>query len=578
MFIYRKHFWLFWVIVVYIFISFQSIQAPFFDLDDQQQIDYLRQTESIADLLEKDFYGFFRPVKNILFLLFLDLLPAGMHAVRVLAVVIGIFTISSVYFFTLKLTKSSTKSFLTTSFWALSPTLVSSTAWLSCVNIMLMTGLACSLSAIHLIYKESAFSLKVKIFCLTSISILLPLTLLSYEGAVSIIPILFLLDLTDKKNSLRVRRNVPIYAVYIVIGALYLFLRLSARSMELMGSFSGTSRSQAAFASAWFTLQHLGTWIWPFNRFAVIGSYTQGSTPISFLSLSWALIILLLLSVVYFWKKKPLISLGIGWFLLGFAPMSNLAGFRNGPWGDYYLTLASIGLALVFSELFHDFMAYPLLKRKQLVVLACAILISSRAVESVRWSAIWNEPVDVWVESSHTFPKAFDIHVYLARTQLRQNNLDAAYDHARIAQNLGPDRHEINATLAGITLRRGEFEDARYYTNILLNHSHDKIWPLGFLGFLAEEIDQDIPEATRLYALSVSEEPWTMDSIFPANRLAVLYAENSETQKAIELWEKITQIRPDHITAHKNLSFAFRHIGDIENSDYHRNRAILLER
>ncbi len=89
----HKYFLLFIVaIALYILIGWQSIRAPFSSFDDTPELYYVRGVTSVCDFIFRDVFGFFRPVKNLLFLAFSYLAGYDMFLTRLLAVSIGIWS------------------------------------------------------------------------------------------------------------------------------------------------------------------------------------------------------------------------------------------------------------------------------------------------------------------------------------------------------------------------------------------------------------------------------------------------------------------------------------------------------
>lgn len=144
------------MLLAYIAIGACSIHAPFFPLDDMDELGLVRVNGSLASLLGTDLYNFFRPVKNLLFAVYNWLYyQGGIVPVRIVPLVIGVISAYAVFKLCCRLLANRNWALVATAIWLLSPTLVSSTAWLSASNILLMTGLAAAALTFHDLACES---------------------------------------------------------------------------------------------------------------------------------------------------------------------------------------------------------------------------------------------------------------------------------------------------------------------------------------------------------------------------------------------------------------------------------------
>ncbi len=564
------------ILLLYVLISALSIHAPFFPLDDSGQIFFVRSKTHWLELLGKDVFSFFRPVKNILFWAFIHLADYSMSHARLLAILCGMFSITAVFSAVQRMTEPLEKALLITAIWALAPTLVACTAWLSAVNIMLMTGFA----ALTLCFHDRALRQATPVKCLPAAlaaCLCLALTLVAYEGGISVIPILIATDAYLKPGRFKTKRGRSLYTVYGLLASAYILLRLQLQSADaLHGYFAGTSPRQAMLASAWFTLQHLYVWFWPFRNMAVIGSYTHGQVPMVVLSLSWVLLVSIAAFAWHFRRRYPELCLGIAWFLLGFAPMSNLAGFRNGPWGDYYMALAGAGLAWLLADLIYRLTSVRSKPLRHAAIVLAGGLLALRVLatgEAFRWSATWNHSKAVYAATLQTFPQAFAPPLLLAKLLIAEGDLENAHILALRSQDLAPQRDDSLSVLAVIADRRDDPEAALAYAEDVHRNNPENVWVLGFLGYLHEERFGAPETAFDFYTHAISKQPWIEDSLFPARRLAYLLATRNQSAAAIELWREVLRFVPDDIPVHQNLAVAYRADGRMEQSAFHRETA-----
>ena len=130
------------VAILYVVIQSFAINAVASPADDVQELAYINGMANWTQLFGKDVFGLFRPMKNLLFLLLSCFDPSDVSGFRLICVGIGILSFFPVLSFCRKVFANDCLAIIAASVWFLSPTLVSSTAWLSCVNIQIMAMLA----------------------------------------------------------------------------------------------------------------------------------------------------------------------------------------------------------------------------------------------------------------------------------------------------------------------------------------------------------------------------------------------------------------------------------------------------
>ncbi|HTR42929.1 MAG TPA: hypothetical protein VMH87_15045, partial [Pseudomonadales bacterium] len=266
------------VLVAYLAIGACSIHAPFFALDDMDELYLVRASSSWVALVGTDLYHFFRPIKNLMFVAYNWLYNhGGMIPVRTMALGIGVFSACAVFKLCCRLLADRNWALVATAIWLLSPTLVSSTAWLSASNILLMTGLAAVAVTLHDLACESeepttgSSKITGKIWGAFALLFLL-LALFSYEGAISVVALFFAVDWYLHPERLKRLFTWALYSLYGMAFVFYMVLRHQAQSTQtVLGGFSNVSRFQAAVSSGYITMLHTSVWLWPFNRMAVFG-------------------------------------------------------------------------------------------------------------------------------------------------------------------------------------------------------------------------------------------------------------------------------------------------------------------
>jgi tetratricopeptide (TPR) repeat protein len=580
----RFGFFLCAVLLAYVAIAACSLHAPFFPLDDQGELYFVRTANSWISLLGPDFYHFFRPVKNLLFAAYNWLeCHGGMEAVRAVPILLGLGSAWAVFGLCCRLLASRSWALVATAAWLLAPTLVSCTAWLSCSNILVMTGFAAVALTCHdlaCVSEESNIEKSNNRGRLWSVlaPLFLFLSLASYEGAVGVVPLFFVVDFYLHPARLRRPATWRLYFLYGLILVAYLALRHELGSTQkVLGSFSGVSPLHAALSSGYFTLLHAGIWLWPFNKMAVIGSYYWGQVSTAAMAACW-LMVLMAGAFAFLWRRHcPMAALGIIWFLLVFAPTSNILGFRNGPYGDYYIALASVGLALTFTATLRALLPFAATGPARILALTMlSLLIVSRiasVLEAATWSRAWNDPLTVYTRNLRTFPQAFDVMIELAKCHVARREFPQADKLAAAAIRIAPDRYQAYAVRAVVAEQEGRIQDALMWLAIYRKGIPSDAWGPTFQADIYADHLGQTERAEALYREAITHRPWSQDSLRAADELAFMLATQGRRDEAISLWEESLVYNPDDGAMQHNLAIAYAQQGDQERAAYYQHLA-----
>ncbi|MBP5285212.1 MAG: hypothetical protein ILO34_03780 [Kiritimatiellae bacterium] len=553
--------------LVYVAVLSFSFSDEWFPADDRQELFFVRNAGSVYSLLGSDVFGLFRPIKNLLFFLFARLEPAGVKWCRLVGVGIGVLSFFPVLALCRRILGSEWKALIAAAVWLLSPTLVSSAAWLSCVNIQIMVSFAALAIACHN-DAWNANGLRQSRILLAGVFFFL--SLVSYECAISLLPILFFFDLFLRPERIRNRRVWSVYAFYVFIAVSYLIFRHCFNSStKVNGSFTDIERWQLVVSSPFFTAQHFYSWFWPFGRFTVFGSYQWGQVSGTVLVLCALFFISLLVLALVGRKRNPVISFCIVFALFAFAPVSNCLGLKSGPYGDYYLTLVSLGLAIGCVEAGACLLGYSGKLRPLLVlIVVCFGLTRLFAIpESVRWARLWSQGQAAFFESIRNYPEFFS-NKQMAATILFDSGYHLeALEYGRQVENaVGSDSFQMS----GVYLIRALYalEDEKNADKALAAiadslrvgveiSGRTRLNAHYYRGCVFEDLKNDAEAAESEYMLALSEQ-WSIDSVPCVDRLARLKVLRGELEEAIMLWERAAKLDPDNAAVGWNLAVAKR--------------------
>ena len=334
-------------------------------------------------------------------------------------------------------------------------------------------------------------------------------------------------------------------------------------------------------SSPWFFVRHILLWFWPFDRLFILGSYRWGEVDAWKLAACWVVLLLAASWCLTRIRRDSVPKYCLLFFLVGFAPTGNCLGFMNGPFGDYYMGLASVGLAAWVADQSFSFADQTGKRRISGCALAAA-LVASRAwgvTETASWAVAWGAGTEVVAASVRNHPEFFPNKTVWAATIFGKDRYEQAL---RLCREVEEAVEPNSKHLATVFALRGAYEmevnhDAdealRLFNGIpRVDPSEDakKQWHFN-RGRVFESIRKDADSAEREYRAAVIGKNPHLDA---ANRLAILETRFGRQNEAIELWERILRIKPDDETALWHLSMAYRASGDKERAEKLEARAL----
>ena len=398
-------------------LAWPGMRAPLFS-DDIFQLAKSKQFHSWTEVFGTDVFGFFRPVKNALFM---AAAPLENHLVAwhwvglfaYLAATLGVFRMASICLV------SRRAAWLAAGLWALSPACVSTAIWLSCANISI--GLVFAACVLHF---HERWALRPSPAALVACVLGCALALLCYETLIAIPALLFIRDVQQRRLGYN-RRTFILYGAYSLVVLAFLLLRyhLSARNIGDYGHFHpgfspDTQAIHLSLSAPWFLWRHFLMWVFPFGTLEVFGSYGwMRSASAASLVFGWLFLLGLCGTAALTWKRFPAIAYGLLFFVVASLPSGNFLPCFNGPIIDAYVTIPSVGLAMVLAVGCELLLQQVLQRRREAGsgVLAYATVLCLLLIYRVPvcgcyfryWAGVWAHPVELLLLSSETRPFQF---------------------------------------------------------------------------------------------------------------------------------------------------------------------------
>ncbi|MCK5529517.1 MAG: hypothetical protein KAI74_07515, partial [Kiritimatiellae bacterium] len=456
------------VLAVATILSFQTIHAPFF-LDDIPELNHVSSFSSIKDITSPDTFGLKRPIKNLIFWIVYNIDENSATTGHSISIALYIIAMLTLFFWFRLWTKNRAWPIAGTALWALSPTLVSTITWLSCANILVSTigilaGLICwEYARIKQESTNSAQPYLLWALIITAYTIAFN----AYEAAIIFPGLIFIQDTIIKRRSWSKKLLLP-YLGIATITILLLLTRGKPTTPTNLGIIGITSNWQLSFSSAFLTLSHIKQWLWPFGSQEILGTFIWNkSASLWILSSAWCLLALLSTASFIFRRRYPMITAGLFWSIIALIPMCNLLPLRSGPFADYYLTLASIGLSLATIFTIKQLLTYSqqetIKSRKLITQFIIFIIITIRLigiVSAFNWSRAYNKPALLLQRSIQARPYAYHAQARLARIMLLHNQLEYAEQLAKQSLTETEEFALPYNVLGALNRKKGKFLEA----------------------------------------------------------------------------------------------------------------------
>jgi len=179
-------------------------------------------------------------------------------------------------------------------------------------------------------------------------------------------------------------------------------------------------------------------------------------------------LIILMLSIIWLArKKKPLVSFGLGWFLISLLPVLNLlptAVFFS----ERYAYLASVGFCIVLAFVLSK-LIYAKEKTISLIgILVTLSLVISYICLSLYHNQFWQNEIVYWQKNVRENPENFLAHYQLAQVYQLHYQLDLATKHYKKSIEIEPSFVKSSNNLGQIYQFLHEYPQAiSYYEKVL---------------------------------------------------------------------------------------------------------------
>lgn len=307
--------------------------------------------------------------------------------------------------------------------------------------------------------------------------------------------------------------KLPLFAMSALVGIVTIAAQDGSSAIAYLDAHSVSAR--------WFTatsayLIYLKQFFFPMELVA----FYPISAPTSFIDFIAPSIILLalLVTVVIFSARLPLLALGLCWYLATLLPVIGLMQVGSQAHADRYMYLPSLGILIPF--------LYLLPSRDSKNYRFANVLWT---LFVVYLSMICFFQVSYWKNRNMLFSRTLEVigpnyksHIHLAQDYKNRGMLKEAREQGMAALKLQRNRPDAYQALGGIALAEENFKEAEKYYRLALT--------AGPLSLNAERF-----KSTLL------------------NNIGIAMAEQGKTAEAIETFEQALAIDPTLIESKQNL-------------------------
>ncbi len=256
-----------------------------------------------------------------------------------------------------------------------------------------------------------------------------------------------------------------------------------------------------------------------------------------------AIIVILLGSLIYFYRKEKLLFFGFGFFILSLAP--TMLPVRI-AWvvAERYLYFGSIGLCLVAAWV----LVKGLKKYPQTLLVVLAILVGLLSVRTIIRNQDWRTRETLWVATAQVSPTSAKAWNNMGDIYSGKKDFQSAIMAFQRAIELKPDYIDAHHNIGVTYLQMREFDQAiEWFEKAIAIHPIPQSYhDMGVAHFYLGNFDK----AEKLFKKVLELDP---NSPMGYNSLGLLYLKAGKIDEARQTWQTGLQLNPLNEGIKKNL-------------------------
>jgi protein O-mannosyl-transferase len=352
------------------------------------------------------------------------------------------------------------------------------------------------------------------------------------------------------------------YAPFLIIGAIYLALRMHA-----LGHFAPQRRHvelnayQYAINIFPIFIQYLQKLLFPVN----LNAFYKFHPILTMFGLK-ALLSLVGTAVfaVFMYisaKKNRVAFLGFMFITAPLLPVLYIRALGESTFGERYLYLPSVGYVLLIAVLV-SWLRNRLPRAAKSIPIVVIIILGLYTFGTITRNSIWKDDFTLWADTVKKSPNSAEVRNNLGLAYAAQGQFDRAIAEYQTALQLKPDYATAHYNVGIAYASQGQFDRAitEYQTALRLSSDFAEVHNnLGFAYASQNQFDRAIAE----YQSALRLKP---DYAMAHYNLGIAYASQDQFDRAIAEYQAALRLYPDLIEAHNNLGAAYASQGQFDRA------------
>jgi Flp pilus assembly protein TadD len=349
----------------------------------------------------------------------------------------------------------------------------------------------------------------------------------------------------------RVKEVIKHYKIHasVFLPLIYFFYLTLNYHYELQ-IFEATRATPIEYLMTQFNVHwtYLRLFVLPVNQnfdydYSVARTLFEFPTIISFIGYMglWAM-------AIYLYKKRPVISFCILWFLITLSPVSSIIPLGKMIF-EHRLYLPSVGVFVaIVSVLFSLFMKLNDGKSR-IASLSLILILLVFSYATYARNIVWQSKISLLEDVAMKSPNLPRSHNNLGIAYQEAGLTDMAIERYQMAVKLNPNMKEQHINLGNAYKSLGQFDKAMEQYQIAIKLDPDDPEPYNNLG-TAYKAQGQLDKAMEQYQIAIKLDP---DNPKPYNNLGTAYKLQGQLDKAVEQYQIAIKLDPDNPKPYNNL-------------------------
>ncbi len=548
--------------------------------------------------------GTYRPVARSFFVFSYYLFGTEPFGYHLLSIIIHLSCTILVFLIVLQMTRRSMLALMASLLFGVHPIHTQAIAWITASYDII--GIAFFLASFYFYLKATDEKEVTKRKIFIGLSLLLALlAFLSYELALTLPLIILFHRLCFKEsenqkpkgnNQLAWKKIFP--AAYLILLTLYIFIRFIIIEIPVRHvSYIADSAHYNLITMIKVMIKYIYFSFLPFNL-SMIQTISGGILPYYEKEHQLSTIIaqsifdvdiitsLLVIAVsifflLFYWKRRPILSFFIGWFFISLLPVLNI--IPNGLlFAEKYAYLPSLAVCLLLSHVVCWLYGRPLVesssaRAKYTKVLAVIIFVSLCLFyfhQTYERNKDFHDDLSLWEKTLQQVPNSAFASNNLAYAHLKQGNHDQALKYFKRAIQLNPSFTEYYWNVGEIYLEvKKEYDSAFFFYSRILENDPNHLYAHYKIAVTYMKQNK-AKEAVRHYLRCLELLP---DNAALHYQLATAYLADKNYSASLGEYKEVLQLNSSHAAAYKAIGVILLNKNKYQSAAKFLNRSILLD-